>query len=312
MTNTIGLSLNDLHNELDTSTLEDQTVSTGGTYESVKIPRGKHPVRLIEYVEFGMHPQKPWQGEERPDADQVMLTFEFLGKRTVTENEDGIKTAMRKSVYMKKSTHEKASFRKLFEKMRGGDTSITNMAQMVGKGSWLLTVQWTQGKEVLNSAEKVTKAEAALKADKDNKDLRIWDNIRNEEGYMLTQAVSETFDDETGETIVKPISVPPVISPLRVFLWDNPSAMFWNSLFIEGSYTRTVDGKEVEVSKNRLQNKIMEATNYEGSPIANFVEGLDNLGDTVTAEPKKETKAKKEAPKESTESDEDLMNDLGL
>jgi hypothetical protein len=88
--------------------------------------------------------------------------------------------------------------------------------------------------------------------------------------------------------------------------------MFWNSLFIEGSYTRTVDGKEVEVSKNRLQNKIMEATNYEGSPIANFVEGLDNLGDTVTAEPKKETKAKKEAPKESTESDEDLMNDLGL
>lgn len=335
MTNTnTGLSLADLDNELDNAVLEDQSISTGGGFEIVKIPRGKHPVRLIEYIEFGEHPQKPYQGQPRDDADECMLTFEFLGKRTVTENEDGTKTAMRKSIYLKKSTNERATFRKLFDKMRGGDTGITNMAQMVGRGSWLITVQWTQGSEVLDSKEKVDKAEAALKADKDNKDLRIWDNIRNKEGFMITQAVSETFDDETGETIVKPIKVPAPLSPLKVFLWDNPSEMFWNSIFIEGTYTKQENGKDVEVSKNRFQNKIMEATNFEGSPIANFLDGLDDLGTTVNTDEegeqeeaeahktksttKAKTKDSEKAPvsdeaDESGSSDEDdLMDELGL
>ena len=318
MTNntTTGLSLADLDNELEGLTLEDQSISTGGNFTVVKIPRGKHPVRLVEYVEFGEHPQKPYQGKERPDADECMLTFEFLGKRTVTENEDGTKTAMRKSIYLKKSTNERATFRKLFDKMRGGNTDITNMSQMVGRGSWLITVQWTQGQEVLDSKEKVDKAEAALKADKDNKDLRIWDNIRNKEGFMITQAVSETFDDETGETIVKPINVPAPISPLKVFLWDTPSELFWNSIFIEGTYTKQENGKDVEVSKNRFQNKIMEATNYEGSPISNLLDGLDNLGGMV--EDQEEEEAPKEKPVDdekgkSGSSDEDgLMDELGL
>jgi len=319
-----GLSLADLDNELEGMNLEDQSISTGGGFEVIKIPRGKHPVRLVEYVEFGEHPQKPYQGAERPDADECMLTFEFLGKRTVTENEDGTKTAMRKSIYLKKSTNERATFRKLFDKMRGGNTGITNMSQMVGRGSWLITVQWTQGQEVLDSKEKVDKAEAALKADKDNKDLRIWDNIRNKEGFMITQAVSETFDDETGETIVKPINVPAAISPLRAFLWDTPSEMLWNSIFIEGTYTKQENGKDVEVSKNRFQNKIMEATNYEGSPISNFLDGLDNLGGMVDNKeeeeeaPKEKPKTAKKAPvrdeaDESGSSDEDdLIDELGL
>lgn len=329
--NNTGLTLADLDNELDGVTLEDQSVSTGGGFEVRKIPRGKHPVRLVEYVEFGEHPQKPYQGKDRPDADECMLTFEFLGKRTVTENEDGTKTAMRKSIYLKKSTNERAAFRKLFDKMRGGDTGITNMVKMVGRGAWLMTVQWTQGKEVLDTPEKLEKAEAALKADPDNKDLRIWDNIRNTEGFMITKAVSETFDDETGETVVKPIKVPAALSPLRAFLWDEPTEMLWNSLFIEGTYTKQENGKDVEVSKNRFQNKIMEATNFEGSPIANFLAGLDGLDGMVDTGEEQEEQAPEEKPKakakpkaadktavsdepeQSGSSDEDdLMDELGL
>lgn len=312
-----GLSLNDITDELEGMQLEDQTVASSGGFDIIKIPRGKHPVRLVEYVEFGMHPQKPWQGAERDDADEVMLTFEFLGKRTVTPaTDDKPATAMRKSVYMKKSIHEKAAYRKLFEKMRGGNTSITNMSQMVGHGSWLMTVQWTQNNEVLSTQQKVEDAETAHKADKDNKDLRIWDNIRNSEGYMITQAVSEAFDEETGETVVTPIKVPAVMGALRVFLWDNFKPKFWNSLFIEGTYTKNVDGKEVEVSKNRLQQKIMDATNYEGSPVSNFVDGLDTLGDVVTdvvADVVEDKPKKKAEPKvEAEPAEEDLMNDLGL
>ena len=153
-----GLNLNDIQEVIENTELEDQTVSTGGNFEIRRLPVGKHPVRLISYIEYGDQPQRAYKGEEKPDAPTVALTFEFLGKRTVTEaTEDKPETAMKKTIILKKSSHEKAAYRKLFEKMRAGDTSITNMVQMGGSHSWLMDVEWTQGKEVL-------KGKAAIEA----------------------------------------------------------------------------------------------------------------------------------------------------
>ena len=298
-----GLNLNDIQEVIENTELEDQTVSTGGNFEIRRLPVGTHPVRLISYIEYGAQPQRAYKGEEKPDAPTVALTFEFLGKRTVTEaTEDKPETAMKKTIILKKSSHEKAAYRKLFEKMRAGDTSITNMVQMVGSHSWLMDVEWTQGKEVLKGKAAIEAAEAKLKADPDNKDLRIWDNVRNSEGFMISAPFIEKYDEETGDTESIPVTVREPISPLSAFLWDNPNPKFWASIFIEGSYTRTVDGKEEKISKNRHQIKCVSASNYEGSALQAMLDGTDDIGaDAVADEPKEEKKEESKKPAKAAE-----------
>src|SRR5690606_11965873 len=51
----------------------------------------------------------------------------------------------------------------------------------------------------------------------------------------------------------KDITVPAHIRPLRIFLWDFPNKETWDSLFIDGTRTMKVDGKDVEVSRNYVQ-----------------------------------------------------------
>jgi hypothetical protein len=60
-------------------------------------------------------------------------------------------------------------------------------------------------------------------------------------------------------------------SPLRLFMWDFCDKDQWDSLFIDGMYEARKDaaGKETRPaqSKNKWQNKIKLAKNFQGSPI---------------------------------------------
>lgn len=47
---------------------------------------------------------------------------------------------------------------------------------------------------------------------------------------------------------------------IRLFLWNNPDLFSWDSLYVEGVWD---DGQ----SKNRLQETILSATNFSGSPL---------------------------------------------
>lgn len=288
MSNT-GLNINDITEHLtDGGELEDQTVSTGGNFERRLLPIGKHPVRLVSYIELGMHKQPDYDKQKKPDAEMVALTFEFLGKRTTDLDDAGKMTyAMRKTVTLKKSFNDKAAFRKLFEKMRAGDSSIKNMAQMVGVGTWMMGVEWTQNNKVLRNATEVAEAEAAFKADSKNKSLKIWDNIRNGEGYMISPAVIQIQDQETGEiTGTRPVKVIPNFGPLALFTWNNPKPMFWDSIHIEGHWENEVEGVKVKKSKNRWQDLCINATDYEGSALQGMLDGLDDLGKGQSADAK--------------------------
>lgn len=52
----------------------------------------------------------------------------------------------------------------------------------------------------------------------------------------------------------------------RMFLWDRPTKEDWDSLFVEGKW----DNGD---SKNFLQEKILEATDFEGSPLHQLLYG---------------------------------------
>ena len=83
---------------------------------------------------------------------------------------------------------------------------------------------------------------------------------------------------------VEPLSKQPYSCPevstdlLKLFMWDTPTKEMWDSLFIDG--TRD-DGS----SKNWLQEQIMKATNFPGSPIEHLIFGADVPSMTAQAVP---------------------------
>jgi len=54
------------------------------------IDAGTYPIRLAQVIDLGLQPQRPWQGEEKPPAHEMMLTYELLDEFCVDEdgNED--------------------------------------------------------------------------------------------------------------------------------------------------------------------------------------------------------------------------------
>lgn len=51
------------------------------------IDAGSYPARLVQILDLGMQPQRPYKGEEKPPAHEIMLTYEFLDEFCL--NEDG-------------------------------------------------------------------------------------------------------------------------------------------------------------------------------------------------------------------------------
>ena len=47
---------------------------------------GSYPARVLSVVELGKQSQLPWQGQERPPAKQVLVTYELLDEYLADEN----------------------------------------------------------------------------------------------------------------------------------------------------------------------------------------------------------------------------------
>ena len=219
---------------------------------------GKTLARCIGYVEMGKR-KAYYQGKENGTEMKAKLFFELLGPKHMVDDGEGGK---RSTLYIEDlavKTGEKASFRKLFMKMRGGRKEITNMAQMVGEG-FILEITHNNGTG-------------------DKKDT-VYANIRNKEGeWGVTPPIVE--DPATGE--VKVLPVPEPTQPYRLLLWSKPSKAQWDSIFIDGTTTKKVkgaDGKEVEqeVSRNWIQNNILKhAIDFESSQLYDLLSGLGEL-----------------------------------
>lgn len=233
--------------------LADQTEDKGGSFEYEPPAAGPCIARFISYVEIGNHPQKAFQGKAKPPAPEAIIQFELLGKKHAKEIETQDETGqtVKRIVYpiiterVAIKSGPRAGFYKLLSAMDYGRGN-THMAFMLGE-AFILTI-------IHNEVEKDSKK-------------RIYANIKDDSGNWKVSAPVRV--NEEGET--EPLKAPAATVTERLLLWDAPSIEQWNSIHIPGTYKRKEGDKEVEVSKNWLQNAAKSALNWEGSPVQNLV-----------------------------------------
>lgn len=243
--------------------IEDQTeVQTSYEYETP--PAGPTVGRFVEYVELGKQPRKAFAGKEKKEAEELRLVFELNSPQHISKNEDGTPRVNRLTLRVFKSLNDKANFKKLFNAMRYGRDDIKHMAQMVGD-AFLMTI-------VHNTV-----------AGKDGGKGQTYANLREStEGAPWLIGAPVKVDAIAGTQERYP--VPEAVSPLKVFIWELPNKECWDSLFIDGTRERkNADGTTTMESKNFLQEKILAAKNFVGSPVEAL---LGQIGGLPTTEPK--------------------------
>jgi len=250
-------SIADLAN-LAAETTDHTETTQGGDFEYTPAPVGKTVGRFIEYIELGKQKQRPYQGKPKADAEEARITFELVAPKNIKEIdvEGGKKKiADRVSFNIAIKLGDKAGFKKLFETMRRGRETIKHMAQMLGEG---FIIEIVHNEQVVDG----------------KKTGKVFANMKTEAaGWLIAAPVIE--DPIAGTKTNVP--VPEALSPMKLFLWDHPNKETWDSIFIDGTRTVKKDGVDVEQSKNWLQHKIMEASNYGGSKLEAMLAGVDNL-----------------------------------
>ena len=48
---------------------------------------GTYPVRVVQIIDLGVQPQRPFKGEQKPPVHQIQLTYEFVDE--FLKDEDG-------------------------------------------------------------------------------------------------------------------------------------------------------------------------------------------------------------------------------
>lgn len=85
-----------------------------------KPPCGSQLARCYALVDLGTQPQKPYQGEERPPARMVRISFELPTAKMLGTFDDKVKgKPFSVHVTVKQSLHVKANLRRLLEGWRG-------------------------------------------------------------------------------------------------------------------------------------------------------------------------------------------------
>lgn len=234
----------------EAETSADQNIATkGGSGGYTPPAAGLVRLRLVGYFELG---KKDDTYEGKPKVtDEVQLTFELSGpKHAPKKLDDGRVIPQRLNVYLHKSMHEKAGYFKLFKAMNW-DGKAKIMAQLLGQ-DFLGTIHHKKWK---SDPSKVTA------------------QLKDPVSGAFTVRLPFVEDAETGES--RRVTVDAAITPIKAFLWNNPSKAMWASIFIEGEYeeVKNDDGsvKYPAKSKNVVQNRIREATNFEGSAIAELL-----------------------------------------
>ena len=251
---------------------QDQTEAPA-SFEYETPPAGYTTARFVGYVEVGKQKQRAFEGVEKPDAATVRLTFELNGPKHINEYEhDGEKkvryNVIRTSVTL--STHEKAGFAKLFKKMKAGREDIKHMAQMLGEG-FLIMVTHSKSKD----------------------GKKTYANIKDDGVWGVGAPC--TTDPITNETTI--LKVPEATQPIQFLLWASPTKEQWDSVFIDGSYEKEVDGVTQTISKNFIQNQCLEASNFVGSPLEAMLADIGNgIIDEVAAPPAEKKPAPKAEP----------------
>lgn len=63
----------------------------GGGVTQEALEEGTYPCRVVQVLDLGLQPQRPYQGQEKPPAHEIMVTYEFLDEFCVDEDGNELK-----------------------------------------------------------------------------------------------------------------------------------------------------------------------------------------------------------------------------
>lgn len=206
----------------------DMNEAVRGGSGSRLLPEGYAFGRLVEYVELGKQPQE-FKGQSKDPAMEFTLGFALWGQGY--QNEDGTPYIIR-PYSMAQSRNEKARAFLLFKCLNYKGTA-KNFGQLLGE-AYLVKIK--------HVAKSTTDPTIVSRIDLAGF-LPPLDPV-SKQPYPIPEAADELY---------------------RLFLWNRPTKEAWDSLFIEGTW-EAKDGKPAE-SKNRIQETILSALDFQGSPL---------------------------------------------
>lgn len=218
------------------ATSEDLTVERKTTREAPR--EGVALLRLVDYIETGRHEAK--NPQHKPSL-KVMLTFELSHPDHMIEV-DGKKVPQKITIRVNKTYSDKGKYMPLFKAMnRALGGTYSHFVQMIGKPllGQIYHNEW-EGKK--------------------------YANLDIDGAWSFAEPVMK--DPIAGTST--PVPVPEMHGTPKVFLWeadglsDEQIVEMWESVYIEG--TRINDAGK-EISKNWIQETIMDNIEWEGSTV---------------------------------------------
>lgn len=241
----------------------------GGEYA----PPATGPVRLrfVEYIEVGVHTTK-FKGAPKTKP-RAFFGFELSGpKHPPKVLEDGRVIPQMIRFKEVKGDHPKNGYIKLFKIMAVDRPDAKNFVDLLGEAY-----------RGLVSHYEFQRADGGK---------GVIAQLKDDAGYHIASTIYE--DPESGES--KQVKVDEPVSELKVFLWDYADTEQWDDLFVDGTYD---DGS----SKNKMQELIKAAENFEGSAIWDALTEAGREDELVPA-PKGNREGKPAQEEEQEEGDE--------
>ena len=227
---------------------EDLTVARSVEREIPK--EGIAFLRLVDYIETGRH--EPKNPTYKPSL-KCMLTFELSHPNHMIEF-DGKKVPAKLTVRVNKTYSDKGRYIPLFKAMnRACGGSCKHFVEMIGKPM--------MGTIYHNKSEDGKSTYANLDIDK------AWSFVAAEQVDVINNTTT-------------PVPIPELVGTPKVFLWEADGVTdaqileMWESIHIEGMRT---NDKGVEVSKNWIQEAVMENIEWEGSTVQALTQEHINL-----------------------------------
>lgn len=264
----------DLFAELNTINTEELTdfnnTQTGGGRGL--LPAGTAFVRPVYYVESGIQKQREFQGVTKDPAPMFEIGFAIVGGSGVNAEGKPEKYVLEEGKFpIIKSFDQPIS---LFEKSKcvGIHKALNRVGNKCNHPVQKLAESPLYQLSITHRVPEKGKNAGKTVADYDFRTLQpAWDSINACEVSMP--------------------AVPP--SMIQAFLWDKPSLGQWDSIFIDGQFDAEKDesGKITKParSKNFIQEKIMNALNWEGSKIQKLLQSANR--DVVLPAPSLEADA---------------------
>lgn len=193
------------------------------------LPAGQAFGRIVEYIDLGMQPQT-FEGKAVEPREEFRLGIALFGPGFA--NDDGTPYIFYPRALQLKRNDKSNTF-KAFKAMNWQqDPSITHFAQFLGKG-------------FLFKIDRKTSAQT-----------------KREYNVVDWAATLAGAPDPVTQQFVSYDQILPAVDEAlyRAFFWDFPTIEDWDALHIEGQRD---DGS----SKNWLQDTILSALNFDGSPL---------------------------------------------